>query len=106
MSRPLSLLLLLTLSACTNPLELGERRYPEGDRVPALEIWKGVRGDSLYYQTHRPLVPSSSSTLPISISTPTRTHGWWLPEPEASTKGLAATRTDSGSARPSLRSGG
>jgi tetratricopeptide (TPR) repeat protein len=47
----LLLLLLLTLAACTNPLELGERRYREGDRLAALEIWRSVRSDSLYYQT-------------------------------------------------------
>jgi tetratricopeptide (TPR) repeat protein len=49
-SRALSLLLLLTLTACINPLELGERRYREGDRVAALETWRSVRSDSLYYQ--------------------------------------------------------
>jgi tetratricopeptide (TPR) repeat protein len=49
-SRALSLLLLLTLVSCINPLELGERRYREGDRVAALEIWRSVRSDSLYYE--------------------------------------------------------
>ncbi len=49
MIRTLFLLLLLTLTACTTPLELGERRYREGDRVAALEIWRSVDRDSLYY---------------------------------------------------------
>jgi len=47
--RTLSLLLLLILTSCTTPLELGERRYREGDRVAALEIWRGVDRNSLYY---------------------------------------------------------
>jgi tetratricopeptide (TPR) repeat protein len=47
--RTFSLLLLLLLLSCTTPLELGERRYREGDRVAALEIWRGVDRDSLYY---------------------------------------------------------
>ena len=50
MSRALSLLLLLTLTSCINPLELGERRYREGDRLAALESWRSVRSDSLYYE--------------------------------------------------------
>lgn len=39
----------LALAACTTPLELGERRYREGDRLAALEVWRNVRGDSPYY---------------------------------------------------------
>jgi tetratricopeptide (TPR) repeat protein len=35
--------------ACTTPLELGERRYREGDRRAALEIWRGVGKDSFYH---------------------------------------------------------
>ena len=50
MSRALCLLLLLALTACINPLELGERRYREGDRLAALESWRSVRSDSLYYE--------------------------------------------------------
>jgi tetratricopeptide (TPR) repeat protein len=49
-SRALSVLLLLALASCTNPLELGERRYREGDRLAALESWRSVRSDSLYYE--------------------------------------------------------
>jgi tetratricopeptide (TPR) repeat protein len=49
-SRALTLLLLLALASCTNPLEVGERRYREGDRVAALEIWRSVGADSLYYE--------------------------------------------------------
>jgi tetratricopeptide (TPR) repeat protein len=32
--------------ACATPLELGERRYREGDRLAALEIWRSVPEDS------------------------------------------------------------
>jgi tetratricopeptide (TPR) repeat protein len=49
-SRALSLLLLLILTSCTNPLDLGERRYREGDRVAALESWRSVGSDSLYHE--------------------------------------------------------
>jgi tetratricopeptide (TPR) repeat protein len=49
-SRALSLLLFACLISCVNPLELGERRYREGDRVAALESWRGVRDNSLYYE--------------------------------------------------------
>jgi len=49
-SRALTLLLLLALTSCTTPLEVGERRYREGDRVAALEIWRSVERDSLYYE--------------------------------------------------------
>lgn len=38
-------LLLLAAAACTTPLELGERRYREGDRLKALEIWRGIPAD-------------------------------------------------------------
>jgi len=40
----------LVLAACTTPLELGERRYREGDRLAALEAWREVRGDSPYHE--------------------------------------------------------
>jgi tetratricopeptide (TPR) repeat protein len=36
-------------AGCTTPLELGERRYREGDRIGALEIWRGVNPDATYY---------------------------------------------------------
>jgi len=39
----------LLLAACTTPLELGERRYREGDRIAALEIWRAVPEDSREY---------------------------------------------------------
>jgi tetratricopeptide (TPR) repeat protein len=32
----------LLAAACTTPLQLGERRYREGDRLAALEIWRAV----------------------------------------------------------------
>jgi tetratricopeptide (TPR) repeat protein len=35
--------------ACTTPLELGERRYQEGDPLAALAIWRGVRSDQFDY---------------------------------------------------------
>jgi len=35
--------------ACATPLELGERRYREGDRLGALEIWRKVESDATYY---------------------------------------------------------
>ncbi len=38
---------------CTTPVELGERRYREGDRLGALEIWRQVDADSLYYDAAR-----------------------------------------------------
>ncbi len=46
----LVLALALTVAGCTTPLELGERRYREGDRLAALEIWRGIRGDSFSYE--------------------------------------------------------
>jgi tetratricopeptide (TPR) repeat protein len=39
----------LAASACTTPLELGERRYRAGDSRGALEIWRDVRPDATYY---------------------------------------------------------
>lgn len=36
---------------CTTPLDLGERRYREGDRLGALEVWRAVAPDSLYYES-------------------------------------------------------
>lgn len=44
---------LLALVACTTPLEIGERRYREGDRLAALETWRSVRSDSPYYEAVR-----------------------------------------------------
>ncbi len=35
-------LLLLAVTACATPIELGERRYREGDRLAAVEIWRSV----------------------------------------------------------------
>jgi tetratricopeptide (TPR) repeat protein len=40
---------LLLVAACTTPLELGERRYQEGDRLAALRIWRAVPQDSSEY---------------------------------------------------------
>lgn len=36
--------------ACTTTYELGERRYREGDRLAALEIWRSVDRDSPHYE--------------------------------------------------------
>ena len=41
----LPLLLLGAVLSCTTALELGERRYREGDRLAALEIWRGIPPD-------------------------------------------------------------
>jgi len=43
-------LLLLAAAGCTTTLELGERRYQEGDRLAALEIWREIPRDSLEYE--------------------------------------------------------
>lgn len=42
--------LLVGLLACTTPLEIGERRYREGDRLAALEIWRDVGPESPYHE--------------------------------------------------------
>jgi tetratricopeptide (TPR) repeat protein len=42
-------LLAVTAIACTTPLELGERRYREGDPLGALQIWRGVPRSATYY---------------------------------------------------------
>lgn len=36
--------------ACTTPLEFGERRYREGDRLAALETWRGIGPDRFSYE--------------------------------------------------------
>jgi tetratricopeptide (TPR) repeat protein len=36
-------------AACTTPLEIGERRYREGDRLAALESWREIGPDSPYH---------------------------------------------------------
>lgn len=46
MRRALHVACALLAAACTTPLELGERRYREGDRIAALEIWRAVPEDS------------------------------------------------------------
>jgi tetratricopeptide (TPR) repeat protein len=48
---PLGALALLAaaLAACTTPLELGERRYREGDALGALQIWRSVPPSATYY---------------------------------------------------------
>ncbi len=42
-------LLAAAAAACTTPLELGERRYREGDALGALQIWRGVEPSATYY---------------------------------------------------------
>lgn len=37
------------LFACTTPLELGERRYQEGEPLAALGIWRGIDDDAFEY---------------------------------------------------------
>jgi len=39
----------ISVAACTTPLELGERRYQEGDPLAALSIWRGVKSDQFEY---------------------------------------------------------
>lgn len=36
--------------ACATPLELGERRYQEGDPLAALGVWRSVKSDQFEYQ--------------------------------------------------------
>jgi Tfp pilus assembly protein PilF len=38
------------LLACTTPLELGERRYQEGDPLAALAVWRGIRSDQFEHE--------------------------------------------------------
>lgn len=52
-SRALVLAAALLAVACTTTLELGERRYREGDRLAALEIWRKIPQDSLQYDAAR-----------------------------------------------------
>ncbi len=46
MKRALAAACALLAVACTTPLELGERRYREGDRIAALEIWRAAPEDA------------------------------------------------------------
>ena len=39
-----------SLVGCTTSLELGERRYREGDRLAALGIWRRIPPDGLQYE--------------------------------------------------------
>ncbi len=39
-----------TLLGCTTPLELGERRYREGEPLAALAIWRGIENDAFEYE--------------------------------------------------------
>ena len=41
------------LAACTTPLQQGERVYREGDRLRALEIWRGIGEDASDYDRAR-----------------------------------------------------
>jgi tetratricopeptide (TPR) repeat protein len=42
-------LALLSLAGCATPLQLGEQRYREGDRLGALDIWRAVPPDDRQY---------------------------------------------------------
>lgn len=46
-------LLAVSLAACTTPLELGERRYQEGDPLAALAIWRDIQDDAFEYEAAR-----------------------------------------------------
>lgn len=48
-STALGLLACLAM-ACTTPLELGERRYQEGDPLAALGVWRGIKTDQFEYE--------------------------------------------------------
>jgi len=37
-------------TACTTPLEVGERHYRDGDRLAALESWRTIDEDSFYFE--------------------------------------------------------
>lgn len=52
-SRALVLGAMLLAAGCTTTLELGERRYREGDRLAALETWREIPPDSLQYDAAR-----------------------------------------------------
>jgi tetratricopeptide (TPR) repeat protein len=41
--------LAVAAAGCTTPLELGERRYREGDALGALQIWREVTPSATYY---------------------------------------------------------
>jgi tetratricopeptide (TPR) repeat protein len=43
-------LLAATLFACATPLELGERRYREGEPLAALAIWRAIDDDEFEYE--------------------------------------------------------
>lgn len=45
----LAVLVCTTSPGCTTSLELGERRYREGDRLAALQIWRRIPPDGLQY---------------------------------------------------------
>ncbi len=53
MSRAPVLLLLALCAACTTPLDIGERRYREGDRLGALEVWREIPEDDSQYDEAR-----------------------------------------------------
>lgn len=53
MRRALHAVCALLAAACTTPLELGERRYREGDRIAALETWRAVPENSADYSRVR-----------------------------------------------------
>lgn len=50
MSRLAAALLAATLFACATPLELGERRYREGEPLAALAIWRDIDDDEFEYE--------------------------------------------------------
>ena len=49
MKRLAAACLLLALAGCTTRLELGERRYREGEPLAALAIWRGIDDDQFEY---------------------------------------------------------
>lgn len=43
----------LALAGCTTPLDVGEKRYRDGDRLGALEQWRDIPQDSFQYESAR-----------------------------------------------------
>ena len=50
MKRRAAALLATTLLGCTTTLELGERRYREGEPLAALAVWRGIDDDAFEYE--------------------------------------------------------
>ena len=72
MRRAPAALLALAVAGCTTTLESGERRYREGDRIGALEIWRAASEDDPAYpiiaeRINDPFLPFLAISLSASI---------------------------------------